>query len=284
MKHPTNSKCFFPLSRYTGITADGRRGHLRIYLDLVILLNFLVDYLLMMGSDRLAGYPADWKKYIPAAALGGGYAGACLLPGFSFLGNSFWRIVSFAVIAGVAFGWDRSSIRRGGLFVLLSMALGGLASGIGKGSFPALLIAIGGLWVLCRCCLPGNTGQQAYIPVELNWQGRKLSLIALRDTGNTLRDPITGEQVLVAGGDVATELLGLSNQQLRHPVETIAENWIPGMRLISYCAVGQSGGMLMAMRFHNAKIGNRLTSPLVAFAPDVLAKGASYRMLTGGSI
>ena len=97
-------------------------------------------------------------------------------------------------------------------------------------------------------------------------------------------DPLTGEQVLVAGADVAAELLGLTEEQLQHPVETLARGLMPGLRLVPYRAVGQPGGMLLALRLPGAVIGKRKTDPLVAFAPQELGRGEAYRMLTGGAV
>lgn len=257
---------------------------MRIYLDLVVVLNFLVDFLLILGTNRLAGYPAGYGRSALAAGLGGIYAGACLLRGFAFLGNTLWRLVSLMLMAGIAFGWNRSAVQRGAVFVLLSMALGGVAMGLGDGSFWVLVLSAGALWLLCRICFRGSVGTQEYVPVELSWDGRQLSLIALRDTGNTLRDPLTGEQVLVAGADVGIELLGLTAEQLHHPLELLTSGAVPGLRLIPYQAVGQPGSMLPALRIPHAKIGNTYTDPLVAFAPEVLTNGGVYRMLTGGAV
>ena len=102
-------------------------------------------------------------------------------------------------------------------------------------------------------------------------------------TGNCLRDPLTGEQVLVAGADVGERLLGLTEHQLRHPVETMASGVIAGLRLIPYRAVGQPGSMLLALRIPGARIGNAAANPMVAFAPEELGRGDVYQMLTGGA-
>ena len=91
----------------------------------------------------------------------------------------------------------------------------------------------------------------------------------------------------VTGGSVrfmGQELLGLTEKQLAHPVETLARGILPGLRLVPYSAVGQPGGMLLAMRFPGSFIGNRNECPLVAFAPQVLGRGEVYRMLTGGAV
>ena len=130
----------------------------------------------------------------------------------------------------------------------------------------------------------GTAGEQTYVPVTLRREGQELKVLALRDTGNTLRDPITGEPVLVAGADVAQELLGLTAHQLAHPVETLARGAMPGLRLIPYRAVGQSGGMLLALRMKDAQVGKTRGDVVVAFAPEVVGRGEVYRMLTGGAV
>ena len=257
---------------------------MRVYLDLVMILNFLVDFLLILGTNRLAGYPPGIARGAAAAFLGGVYAGICMVPGFRFLGNILWRVVFLALIGGIAFGWNRSAVQRGAVFVLLTMALGGIAMGMGNGTIPMLITAAGGLWLLCQFGFRGTLGEREYVPVELNWGGKKLSLIALRDTGNTLRDPLTGEQVFVAGADVAKELLGLTDRQLSAPVQTVASGILPGLRLIPYRAVGQPGNMLIALRIPDIKVGKCTKSALVAFAPQELGRGEVYRMLTGGEI
>ena len=254
-----------------------------VYADVVMVLNFLVDFLLLMGTDRLAGFPASPGRCAKAAGLGAAYSGACLMPGWSFLGNGLWRTVFLCLMGVIAFGFDRSTLRRCGVFVMLSMALGGIVLGIGNRGRMGLLLAALGLWAVCRFGLK-RVGEQTYVPVTLRRNGQERKLLALRDTGNTLRDPLTGEAVLVAGADVAVDLLGLTEEQLRHPVETMAKGKIPGARLVPYCAVGQKAGMLLAVRFPDAVVGNRKGEALVAFAPQILGKGEGYQMLAGGKV
>lgn len=253
---------------------------MRVYLDLVMLLNFLVDLLLLMGTNRLAGFPSEGRRLLSAAALGGVYSGACMLHDFRFLGNTLWRIVSLAGMACIAFGWNRSALKRCGVFVLLSMALGGIAMGFGKGNIPALMLAAGGVWLLCRIAFGDHVGGREYVPVSITYGQKSVSLIALLDSGNTLRDPITGESVLVISGDAAEKLTGLTQKQLLSPLENLGS--VPGLRLIPYRAVGCAGGMLLAKRFENVKIGTRQQSALVAFAAEGLGSGQMYQALAGG--
>lgn len=257
---------------------------MEVYLDLVVLLNFLVDFLLLLGTDRLAGFPVRLGRTLAAAALGGLYSGVCLVPGFRFLGNILWRTVALAGMAAIAFGLDRSAVKRGGVFVLLSMALGGIALSLGTSNFPVLILAAGSVWLLCHVAFGGSVGEREYVPVELTYGPNKLRVIALRDSGNSLRDPITGEQVLVIGANLAQKLTGLTVEQMRTPLETLARRPVSGLRLIPYRTVGNSGGMLLALRFEQVKIGSRMQSAVVAFAPEGLGEGQVYQALAGGAI
>lgn len=255
---------------------------MRVYLDLVILLNFLVDFLLLMGADRLCGSTLRLRRAIPAALLGGVYGGICLLPECAFLGGTLWRIVCLAAMAAIAFGVSVGALRRGLVFLLLSMALGGIALGLGNGSFWSLTASAAGVFLLCAVGLRGKLDPQTFVPVELSYGDKHIRLTALRDTGNTLRDPVTGRPVLVVGAEVGEKLLGLTPGQLKSPISTMQA--VPGLRLIPYHSVGQPGSMLLAIRLPSVRIGTYEGSYLVAFAPEKLDREGIYQALTGGTV
>ncbi len=256
---------------------------MEVYLDLLFILNFLVDLLLLLGTNRLAGHPVGLKRAIPAALLGSGYAACCVLPGFAFLGNLLWRLVSLTLMSILAFGLSGSGLRRGVLFVFLSMALGGIAMGLGRGGFVSIVLSAGGVCFLCLVGFRGRAGGQQYLPVTIRYAGRTAHLTALVDTGNTLRDPLSGRPVLVVDAAAATKLLPLSREQLTSPVETLATAKVPGLRLIPYSAVGQSAGLLLGLRPDGVQINGKEAEYMVAFAPQSLGQG-QYQALAGGAL
>ena len=254
-----------------------------IYLDLVVLLNFLVDGLLLMGTNRLTGHPPGWKRCVLAGVYGGVYAGICMLPGGHFLGSLLWRIVSLGVMAVIAYGWNLSALRRGTIFLLLSMALGGMAMGIGRGNFPSLVLAAVGVALLCCVGVKSPLGMEKYQRVQLKWKGATICATALIDTGNTLRDPITGECVLVAGMDLGRRL-GISREMICDPITFLCKDTLPGARLVPYRAVGKPGGMLLMLRLDEVRLADRVISPMVAFAPENLGRNDGYQALAGGIV
>lgn len=253
-----------------------------VYLDLVMWLNFLVDFLLLLGTNRLSGFPAGGWRCAAAALLGSVYSGACLLPGFRFLGGLLWRTVSFGLMAVMAFGLDGTALKRGGIFILLSMAMGGLALSVGSGSLFSLTFCAAACLLLSILSFGGRVGGREYVPLKITDGNRSASLLALKDTGNTLRDPITGEQVLIISPAAARQLTGLTEHQLQHPMETLALQPVPGLRLIPYRSVGNGGGFLLAKRFSDVTVGDRRQSALVAFAGEGLGNGECHQALMGG--
>ena len=159
------------------------------------------------------------------------------------------------------------------------MALGGIALGLGQKNIPSLILAAGGVAALCFFGFRGKLGK-SFVPVELCYGENRIKLTALRDTGNSLRDPLTGQEILIISPRAATRLTGLTPSQLKDPAGSLGA--LPGLRLVPYRAVGKAG-VLLAIRLQEAKVGTRQGAQLVAFAPDGLGNG-EYDALTGGAV
>ena len=255
---------------------------LRSYVELVMLFNFVVDGLLLLVSERLCGYKPIRKRIILAAALGGVYGGLCLLPALSFLAGSLWRILSLLLMIGLAYGWRLQGLRRGCVFLLLTLALNGICGGYHSPGLGTLLSGAAILGILCAVGFCGHKGS-GYIPVTLRHKGRSLTLTALEDTGNSLKDPVSGRSVLVIDAASAEALLGLTSKQLADPVGTVAAAPQPGLRLIPIQTVA-NGALLLAMRIEEVCIGTWKGSALVAFSPVELDRSGTYQALTGGTV
>jgi len=183
----------------------------------------------------------------------------------------------------IAFGLEKETIRKGVVFSILSLSLSGVMSVLGNDAVISMLIAaavVAALYMIGAGWIPGVA---KYISVELRHQGKKVCITALQDTGNTLRDPITGQAVLVVDADIATRLTGLSEEQLRKPVEVMASGSKRGLRLLPYHSVGNPNGMMLAVWVSDVKIGLWKGGRLVALAPNRF-ESKHYQALTGGTV
>ena len=127
--------------------------------------------------------------------------------------------------------------------------------------------------------------------LTLSRQGRSVTVLALRDTGNTLQDPVTGRPVVVIEGEklqtLVPELPVLDRQSLSHPVDLLRdlEGELGGLRLqlLPYRAVGVECGMLLALRVDRARYGPwEYRNCLTALSPTPLSDGGGYCALIGG--
>ena len=246
---------------------------------MVTILSFTVDFLLLLGTNRLCASPPGGLRAAAASAVGAAQVALCMATSFRFLASWWWRCVFWGVMVVIAFGLQRSAVKRGIVFVLLQIALQGITAG--DGFWTVVLAAL----VIFLLCMAGSSGSgKRYVPVRIEHGGKRLDLMAMVDTGNTLTDPVSGLSVLVTDAVAAEALVGLAEAQLMHPMQTLLEDKVPRLRLIPYCAIGQPKGMLLAIRPDRVYMDGQQRDLVIAFAPQQIGQGKAYRALVGGTV
>lgn len=252
------------------------------YMGMVMVLSFIVNVLLLFAAGYISGDPPGIGRASLAAATDALYCGGCLVPGFSFLSSVPWRMIFLCLVCLVAFGISVGTLGKGAVFSLLHLALYGITVTLESGKLWTVLLGVALILLICRFAFRGSSGGGGTVPVELSYRDKRLQFTALRDTGNTLKDPVTGSPVLVVGAEIAGQLLGLTRQQLKEPAQTLVRLRVPGLRLVPFRTVGQSGGLMLALRLQDVRIGKWKGSSLVAFAPEGLSRESGFQGLSGG--
>lgn len=237
---------------------------MRILVTMVMVV--LVNLFLLLTTAALLDSAVGFFRMLLGAVLGGSLAGISMLVGH----GPVWHILSVLGMCCVAFGTDRSGLWHYAVFSILHLAVSPVAAGTG---FTSVLLGAAGIALAVGIARNRNR----LVPVVLKYRDTSVRLTALRDTGNTLIDPVTGKSVLIVDARIAGELTGLSQRQLQDPVGTMGA--LPGLRLIPYHTVGSSG-FLLALPMANVEIGPWKGCRLVAFSPGKLE--AHYQALIGG--
>lgn len=256
-----------------------------VYVDQVLAGNLLLNYVLLRTAGRLGQVAAARGRLLLAAALGSIYSLLWFMPGFHQLFTLPVKVVFSLATILVAFGPlpARRFLACYCFFFLASFALGGMWLGFvyflsatpgyshgadhpftvidlyyWPGLFLALLALLGGgramAWLvrtrLHRGCL------RVPLVVELN--GRRVEARALVDTGNSLRDPLTGHPVVVMEYNALKEALpagvrelfeqegGLDSSDLLAALS--ATSLAPRFRLIPFRSLGRERGLLVGIR------------------------------------
>ena len=281
-----------------------------IYLDELFLLNFVVDYLLLLAAGRLSGEILRRGWLALGAAIGAAYAAAAVLPGMGFLLHPLCKLGAAVLALLAGYGKSRRLLRVSLVFFAVSAAFGGgvfalqllggrgltLQNGIFYSAMDLRLILLSAAG--CYGLLPlvfrgigrhgGPSGELTRVRLTLG--ERQVELTGLVDTGNTLTDPATGRPVLVAEADSLEELLppGLrpGPAELRDPagaLERLEDGpWRLRFRLLPYRAVGVERGLLLALRMDRVQVGEEDRGPmLAALSPTPVSDGGAYRVLVG---
>lgn len=272
-----------------------------VWLDILLfqaLATFAFDWLLLWATAAVTKLPVSGRRLAGAALLGTAYFALYVLSeqGLTPLAP-LWRSPGFIVVASfamllTAFGagpWKRLLHVAGHFY-----AIGFVGAGAGTAasfmlrtdgqpdSIVGFLAAGGAILLVAELgwgAVQRRLWEQVYrIPLEVHFDGRVQRLTALVDTGNRLRDPLTGEPAIVVERSVLQPLLP---EYLRDAVEQLAdgdlqpvtrllasERWSRRFRIIPFSSVGREHGLLAAFKPDEVRIA--LDGDAVPAGPCVL--------------
>ncbi len=281
-----------------------------VYIDSLFLLNFVVNYLLLLAAAKLSGEPLRRLRMAGGAALGAAYAAAVFFPHMGFLLHPLCKLGAAVLMLAAAFGGSKRLLRVSLVFFAVAAAFGGgifalellggqgltLRNGIFYSAMDLRLILLSAavcyvvITVVFQRTAKHTAARRELVPAVLTLAGRRVVLTALVDTGNTLTDPLTGRPVMVAEGEKLTALFPPGKAppaaKLRNPVaavEELSEDLFRGRcRLLPYQAVGVECGMLLALRLDDVRVGMEdYGGILVALSPTRISDGGGYSALIG---
>ena len=288
-------------------------GGTTVYIDTLFFINFIINYLLLLTGAKATGLRIFRLKMAAGAMLGGLYAVASVFPSLAFLSHFTFKIGFALLMVLVAFGPHPSCgfWRITLIFLGISAALGGaimalelLVNGgraISSGAYyfhisaRVLILVSAVCYVLVSLLFKaaaGRLGRRHMVKVTATHEGRSIDFEALVDTGNTLSDPITNAEVIIAEKELIEKLLPetarflLDRHTLRDPVAAMEKlaslSCAQRFRLISYQGVGVKSGMLLAFRPDRAAVeGKEKRGLLIALSPNKLCEGTGYAALAG---
>ena len=241
-----------------------------VYADLLFLVNFSMDFLCFYLCARLLHRPLPLWRGMLASALGGVYAVAVL---FLTVGKIPAFLIDAAVcvaLCAVAMAsrrerW-RSLFKLSALYLLVSMVLGGVmtalyaqlnripgvidrveADGLSAWVFFGIAVLSAVLTALWGRCFRRTTAKTG-VTVIIEQDGCRAALDGIVDSGNLLRDPMSGRVVIPVEisrlhGVAPTELLRLCASEALLDIADMDEALMRRVRLIP--ARGATGERLM---------------------------------------
>ena len=276
-----------------------------IYVDTLFLLNFAVDYFLLFLTAKSAGLYPRRLRLLLGAAIGAIFAVLLYFPPLHAILGLLCRMASGCAVVLVTFGtmpgarlarlcgsflW--MTVLLAGVVFLLSQSMGGLS--VQNGVFyadltaavmvPAFLVS----YLLAGVVLGRGRAavNRAFHEVEATLGGKTVRFRALEDSGNLLRDPISGCRVIVTDPVVLRSLLG------EEALSLLQETSIPPLELLrDLCGTplwllpaetAAGHGMIPVFRAEDLYIdGRRTREYLLGLALQPVDVGGDCRALMG---
>lgn len=256
-----------------------------LYIDAFFLLNFVIDTLLLFLTGKVLGCTATRLRLLLGGACGAGMA--CMLTVFPFLpawGKLFagYGIVSICMLR-IAFPELRPQAFGRAAIVLYGFAflLGGVLQIL---SVQVPFFRRNGMTLIAVCgfsvCAAGiaaslyekwkRSRKNHFVPVRLVWKNRELTVRALIDTGNSLREPVSGKPVSIIE-KAAAELLFDSARP------TV-------FRAVPFHSIGRGHGILEGYEITELIVTGenetiKIEKPVVGLFDGNLSADAAYQMI-----
>ena len=278
-----------------------------VYADVLMAVNFLIDYLLLLFCGRLGGRAIFRRRLLLGALIGALVSLVIFLPPLPFWAMTGIKLLSAAAMVALAFRWQgvRGFCWDVFLFFTVSFLLAGICLGLWLGfgagglfcrngvtyfqvSLPVLLGTVSGAYLLLTLydrLRRSPAGETAAVTLSRN--GRTIRLRALRDSGNRLKEPFSGSPVAVA--ELAPVLSLLTEEEA---AAALAPDYPtgespPSLRPVP-CRTVQGAGLLPAFRPDRVEVTGAGEDPaaallvedlMVAVTPGPLGDGRCQLLL-----
>lgn len=273
-----------------------------VYIDILFFVNFMINTVILMASAALMKIKYSPARILLGAALGAVYACVIFFPKLGFLYTLGARAAVAAAICTAAFAPKsvRQCVKQAAVFYATTAVFGLVTLALLY--FTDIGIKLGGVisngvfyfniplrFLLVSCALSyaaitlvqrflKKSGVRSFAPVTLVVGTKSVELNALIDTGNLLKDPLSGKSVMIAEASSVAPLFDFDIANLADAGDV---SHLPaGFRLVPFSSVGRKNGILTAFVPDRVIIENsEHTDIITAICKDALSASRDYDAL-----
>lgn len=247
-----------------------------IYLDIVILENLFMNYLILFATSLITKNKIKVWRLALSSLLGGVYAAVSYMSVLKVYSGLGLKILLSIAMIYIAFNSKsiKTLFKQLVIFYLVSFAFGGTAfallyfirpqdilskNGILIGTYPikvAFLGAIVGFTIIqiaFKSIKTRMTKKDMFCNIEIWLDGLCVKVKGMIDTGNLLKEPITKTPVIVVESEMLTDILP---ESILENVEKIVngdnyeidDKYISRFRVIPFSSIGKENGLLLGIK------------------------------------
>lgn len=288
-----------------------------IYIDVVLFENMIMNYIIILATGIIMKQKIRHFKIIVGSLIGAIYSILTYVFPLEIYSNFFFKIILSIIIVYVSFNpqnvkkmWKELLI-----FYLTSFAFGGAAfaliyiikpqdilmkNGLFLGLYPLKTVllagAVGFIIVISsfKIVKAKISKKDVYKDVKIVIDGKELIVKTMIDTGNMLKDPITGSPVIILEHTLLYDFLPkelLNNIEnilagkLDNIPKEVRDNYMTKLKFIPFSSLGKQNGMLIGIKPSYVEIlqedEKKYENMVIGIYNKSLTKTGEYRALMG---
>ena len=289
-----------------------------IYIDIIIVENLIMNYIILYATGLISKSKISYSRIFLASSIGSIYAIMEYISRLNIYSNIFVKIILSIVIIYIAFYPQnvKSLLKKLVLFYLTTFTFGGVATyliyvlkpqniiiknGMYVGTYVLKVIFIGAivgtviLIIAFKFAKNKITKKDMICKVKIKLNGKEIVLDTMVDTGNMLKEPLTGNPVVVVE---KTSLYDLMPKEILNKTElilggdfgkipeNIKNEYISRLKIIPFSSLGKQNGMLIGIKPERLEVINeqseeRKDNAIIGIYNKSLTKRGEYNALIG---
>lgn len=289
-----------------------------IYIDVVIIENMVMNYIILFATGIVLKTKIKHLRLILASLIGAIYSIITYISSIQIYSNMIMKIILSIIIVYIAYNPQSIKImwKQLIIFYLTSFVFGGAAfaliyiikpqeilmrNGLFLGTYPLKTVILGAIIAFIiiitafKIVKTKISKKDMFCTINVKINDKELTAKAMIDTGNLLKEPITGKPVVVLEHTILydcipKEILNNLENILGGDFEKVPENikmeYISKLKLIPFTSLGKQNGMLLGIKPQNIKIINdnlevEREDVIIGIYNKSLTKRGEYNALVG---
>ena len=288
-----------------------------IYIDIIIVENLMINYIILYATGLISKSKISHIRIFIASVIGAIYAIFEYISSFKIYSNIILKTILSIIIIFIAFYPQnvKKLCKQLVLFYLTTFTFGGVATyliyvlkpqniiiknGMFVGTYVIKVIFIGAilgtiiLIVSFKFAKNKITKKDMICKVKIKLNGKEIILNTMVDTGNMLKEPLTGNSVVVVEKTalydlMPKEILNNTDSIIGGDLENIPENikneYISKLKIIPFSSLGKQNGMLIGIKPEKLEVINEQSeeknNAIIGIYNKSLTKRGEYNALIG---
>lgn len=289
-----------------------------IYIDVVFVENLVMNYIILLATGMVLKLNLNHIRLIITAALGAIYTVMTYIFPIEIYSNFFLKIFLSIIIVYISYNPKNIKMffKQLVVFYLISFVFGGAAffliyiikpqdilmkNGLFLGTYPlktvvlAAIVAFVIILITFKIVKSKFSKNDIYKDINIFINGKEVRLKAILDTGNMLKEPITGKPVIVVEhtslynilpSEILDNLEKILGGDFKNVPEDIKNKYITKLKFIPFSSLGKQNGMLLGMTPEFVEIigdesEKKIKDVVIGIYNKSLTKDGKYRAIMG---